>query len=200
MKKIIVPESIKKTVRRELTGRFIKLAILLAVFLAVILIILPDMMKDTAMGNWSAVLFALLIIPFIICKIPAKLFDRTFYGKILELEVRTATEEEIGKDERRRKSGSIQHILVQDEEGKLHNFEIFDEGQMFPGREKIYLKGDRVIHVYGCPYVRPWHPKAFEKKQVCVVCGNKNDPGLTECRSCGCSLEIEVYDEKGNRI
>lgn len=200
MKKIIVPDSIKKKVRRDFTGRIIKLIVLLAVFTAAILLVLGDMSDKTSMGNWSFTLFVLLIVPFIICGIPAKFFDRSYYGKIISIEVRTASENEINRDERRRKSGSIQHILVEDEQGKIHTVEIFDEGQMFPGREKTYNKGDRVVHVYGCTYVRPWFPKSFEKKQVCVVCGNKNEPHDEKCRECGCSLEIEVYDEKGNRI
>ena len=200
MKKIIVPDSIKKKVRRDFTARIIRLIILLAIFTVAIIMVMGDMKEKSAMGNWSFTLFFALVIPFVICGIPAKCFDYSYYGKIMDIEVRTASEEEINKDERRRKSGSIQHVLVQDEKGKLHTVEIFDEGQMFPGREKIYAKGDRVVHVFGCAYIRPWHPKALEKKQVCVVCGEKNEHSETKCRSCGCSLEIEVYDEKGNKM
>ncbi len=200
MKKIIAPDSVKKVVRKDFTSRIIKLVLLLAVFAAAIFMVIGDMAEKTSMGNWTFVLFLALVVPFLICGIPAKFFDRSYYGKIMDIEVRTATDAEISKDERRRKSGSIQHVLVQDESGKLHNVEIFDEGQMFPGREKVYNKGDRVVHVFGCPYIRPWHPKALEKKQVCVVCGNKNEHSEINCRGCGCSLEIEVYDEKGNKI
>ena len=200
MKKIIAPQSVVKKVRRKYAFLLLKLAALLGVAWIVVDAVLAEMMERTNIGVWTTTVVVIMAVPFIICGVPKKFFDRSYYGKILSIEVGPASEGDIKKDERRAKAESIQHALVEDERGKLHTVEIFDEGQMFPGREKRYFVGDRVVHIYGTEYLCPFMPKSFDRKKVCVWCGEKHDGDATECRYCGCSLDIKVLDEKGESV
>jgi len=196
MKKIIVPKSVKKYVAKQVAKRFLILAIGLAVGFLIIEMFIDELL-GTYVGNWATFSLLILLVPFWISGVPLKLIDRSWYGTILSMDIK---HEDVDNDLKNRRSLSqfSQHVLIKDSRGKLHYEEIFDEGEIFEGRDKYYKVGDRVVHVYGTEYIRPMHKEELKLPKVCVVCGHKSAHTETECQNCKRSLEI--YLEENGKI
>ncbi len=195
MKKIIIPKSIKKFIAKGIIKRFIILIIGIVIAAMVIQMFIADLLK-TSVGNVAAFAFLILLVPFWISGIPMKLFDRSYVGTVLKIEIQNPEIKENYRDRRRSVSQFAQFMLIKDQRGKLHYTEIFDEGEIFEGRKKYYNVGDKVVHIYGTEYIRPLHPEQFQMPKVCVVCGHKNNHEHTDCQNCSCSLDIIITERK----
>ncbi|MBE6714046.1 MAG: hypothetical protein E7575_02010 [Ruminococcaceae bacterium] len=195
MKKIIIPKSIKKFIAKGIIKRFIILIIGIILAAMVIQMFIADLLK-TSVGNVAAFAFLILLVPFWISGIPMKLFDRSYVGTVLKIEIQNPEIKENYRDRRRSVSQFAQFMLIKDQRGKLHYTEIFDEGEIFEGRKKYYNAGDKVVHIYGTEYIRPLHPEQFQMPKVCVVCGHKNSHENADCQNCSCSLDIIITERK----
>ncbi len=193
MKKVIVPKDIRKKARRTLYSRITTLAVLLIISYVIIDYIYAGL-QTTDFRNISGTLFALLFVPFWISGVPMKLIDRDWYGEIIKIELENNDPREIDNN-------SVAPVslkaLIRTSDGKLYEKEIYDEGEYFFGeRERVYKKGDKVLHVRWTDYIMPVRTKADSRPTACVICGNKSPKESKSCRCCGASLDIKVIEIK----
>ena len=193
MKKVTVPRDIRRKARRTLYSRLIRLAFYLLISYVIIDYIYEGL-QTTDFRNISGTLFALLIVPFWISGVPMKLIDRDWYGEIIKIELENNDPREIDNN-------SVAPIsltaLIRTSDGKLYEKEIFDEGEYFFGeRERVYKKGDKVVHVRWADYLMPVRSEADSRPTACVICGYKSPKESKCCRSCGASMNIKVTDIK----
>lgn len=196
MKKLIVPPSVRRQGRKMAAGRIVKLLVYL--YLAYIVVEYTySGLKTTSFGNLSTTLFFTLIIPFIASGVPMKLIDRDWYGEIIKLELEN---NDPAKIDNHAKPAVSQTALVKAQDGKLYEVEIFDEGEYFSGqRERVYHVGDKVLHVRWTEYLMPVREKGCKRPTACVVCGFKSPVGTQVCRSCKCSMDIRVVNERAEK-
>lgn len=190
-----LPNDLAEYIRQKYT----RFAIKCAVWDAAVLIMEVSFLYRRAVslrGHGFAVTLAvvLLVLPFIIFGGIKMLFDRSWEGKVILLEVKNA-----------RRSGSPKFSGVGRAQGRLvsrvgrgyisyYSCEIYvetDDGKTYTylhevgNPEKlIYKVGDRVKKVKGLP-----HPvNVTSKERECAVCGGLNPMDSHECGFCGYSL------------
>lgn len=208
MKKVIVPRSVKKKVRREIFTRFIGLAVLLVIayFIADWLTAGDfENLKFKAAGPTAVAAF-IFIIPFIVSGIPLKLIDKSWYGQIISIETETVKAKEKIHYATDRNHYLKQTALVKTPNEKLYERRIYDEGTLLHENSgEVYSVGDTVVHVYGTDYLVPVCGPRKEPKDhvVCAYCGYKSlrdkDTDTKICKCCGCSTEILIADSNGKK-
>lgn len=195
MKKIIVPSDIKKKVRGDISKKIVKFVLYLAV--AVVLVVLfAKSMAESEMAVVS-VCIASAVALALCCwfsGVPLQIIDSSWYGKIIEVDVKDVKISKTFRERKREAGDSIQYVLVETSDKKYKTCEIYDDGRIYSSRARNYNLGDTVVHVGGCEYLRPMHHPDQGKVQVCVVCGFKSEPDATHCSECGHSLDIRLED------
>lgn len=184
MKKIVVPKSVRKQVIIWMIERFILLLVLLFVAYIIADYALRSMYEEANIGNLSFTIFFIYIFPFVISKIPQKLFDRDWYGEIIGFD--TDNHEFQFFDGRDRREKITITALIKEKNGKLHRQKI--------GDEKLYRVGTRVIHIYGTEHLVPYDKSKPDMPKVCPICSNQNSCYVQLCKNCGVSLETELVD------
>ena len=125
-----------------------------------------------------------------------KLIDRDWYGEIIKLTLKN-------NDRYKVESGKVPAVkvtaLVRTSDGKLYEREIFDEGDYFSERERLYKESDKVVHVRWTDYLVPIRTAADDSPTVCAICGSRSPADAGKCSSCGCSMDIRVTDVKGKK-
>ncbi len=149
-----------------------------------------------------AVLLAMgfVVLPFILCGGIEWVTDRGFAGTVedMDFSVRIEMHDSMGvgtvKGTRMRKhrhhsAGQANYckLLIRTDEGnvKTITLRLPGDSEAFPLRI-----GDRIVKYRGLPY-----PAVVGcKTPLCTACGNPDDDGKGECRSCGCSLIVLPLD------
>ena len=198
MKKIIAPEDVKKKVKKDLTSKILMFLLYLvigAVMVVVFSMFLPKDNFDYAYLSVGAAILAVLIGAYLKSGIHLYLTDKSWYGRIIEVDVKDVKISKTFRERKREAGDSIQYVMVETPDKKLHTCEIYDDGRIYSSRARNYNLGDTVVHVYGCEYLRPVNHPDQDKPQVCVVCGFKSDAHAEKCEECGHTLDIKLVDQ-----
>jgi len=199
MRKITVPSDIKKHVARGRRTAIMKFMVLfLVAFVAVFLYCVEATnIPDPKIKIVSIILCVIIgiYVPYYFSGIQLYLKDKSYVGRIIEVDVKDVKISKTFRERKREAGDSIQYVMVEDDDKKLHTCEIYDDGRIYSSRARNYSLGDTVVHIYGCEYLRPMHHPDLEKPQVCVVCGFKSDPHAEKCFECGCSLDIKIEEK-----
>ena len=131
-----------------------------------------------------------ILFPIIILVKPKKLFDRTFFGRVERVDVKT-----VSAFERKFKPSLEGHyyrnevtLLIRTDEGRRVRKKVYSERAKIDGNYDFFKEGDRVFHLYGSPVVVRL-PQSGSDLQFCPVCGGKNGAfsgGVCSC--CGHTL------------
>ena len=130
----------------------------------------------------------ILSIPFIITGFPHKTSDKTYVGRVENIEVKTTTSSNFGG-----RHNNIAHCInivylnVVTHDGKSLRKKVYtaraDQKQAY----NLYEVGDTVFHLYGTKSVVVL-PRKKDTHFECAVCEDVNDVKNTVCRSCGHTL------------
>ena len=199
MRKITVPKDITKYVSQGKMTAIMKFMVLfLVAFVAVFLYCVEAAnIEDVKIRVVSMILAVVLglYIPYHFSGIHYYLKDKSYVGRIIEVDVKDVKISKTFRERKREAGDSIQYVMVEDDDKKLHTCEIYDDGRIYSSRARNYNLGDTVVHIYGCEYLRPMHHPDLEKPQVCVVCGFKSDSHAEKCFECGRSLDIKIEEK-----
>ena len=199
MRKITVPEEIERKVKKDIGGCVVKLIVYLIIAAAAIYIFFSSSgeMLDFKIRVVSIIIAVVLGIglPYYFSGLHLYFTDKSYVGRIIEVDVKDVKISKTFRERKREAGDSIQYVMVEDDDKKLHTCEIYDDGRIYSSRARNYNLGDTVVHIYGCEYLRPIHHPDLEKPQVCVVCGFKSDPHAEKCFECGRSLDIKIEDK-----
>ena len=202
MKKIIIPEDLKKIGRNKIIGRIVAFEIL---FVASVLILYfaDDWFNTVSIENKIITYIFFLVLPFVMSGFPHKLIDKTWSGTVVKAEIRRVLCKDYNyKYWYGKKWKPVVDVLKDKDDFVTEtttNVNLKENGDL-----DMYSKGDKVIHVYGCEYLYVI-PKKATDPVVCVVCGmknyNKEDNARNRgyCKSCGHSLDIRFEDNKAGR-
>lgn len=127
-----------------------------------------------------------MLLPFPLAGVPHKLFDHTFGGKVLYVDVATTEESWLPGAPALRlydKNTVRLHIVMRD--GR-ELFKKVAEGRVpsAPYVDKFH-QGDEVFHLYGSKYTVVL-PKPADTSVQCAVCGTSNDVTAVRCRRSRC--------------
>ena len=202
MKKIIVPEDLKKIGRNKIIGRVVAFEILL-VASVLILYFADDWFNTVSVENKVITYIFFLAFPFVLSGFPHKLIDKTWSGTVVKSEVKTlVTRGFFESGPLKRRNYNFVYVVKDDEDfdtETVTNVKVREDGHL-----DLYNKDDKVIHVYGCDYLYVM-PKKATDPVVCVLCGMKNyneednAGNRGYCKSCGHSLDIRFEDNKAGR-
>ncbi len=202
MKKIIVPEDLKKIGRNKIIGRVVAFEIL---FVASVLILYfaDDWFNTVSVENKVITYIFFFALPFVLSGFPHKLIDKTWSGTVVKSEVKTlVTRRFFEAGSLKRRNYNFVYVVKDDKDfdtEAVTNVKIQEDGYL-----DLYNEGDRVIHIYGCNYLYVMPRKATDPV-VCVVCGMKNyneednAGNRGYCKCCGHSLDIRFEDNKAGR-
>lgn len=197
MKNIIFPKDIKRTITKKILKE-IFLLLSVSALLCLLLTFLGDYffkISEWGIANIVIIQTVIILLPFLVRKVPFKYFDRSWTGKIIEIKV------DNDRDYMPTRGGSTGHRQFYIKNNKLLIAVIMtDDGKIV---EKVLSKGtsmtnlpinkfkngDRVGHLYGTDYVQII-PLTDSKQVICVVCGSSNHENDNLCHNCNHSLKI----------
>ncbi len=198
MRKITVPEDIKKKVCKDIKNCVLKLVLFLVIAAVAVFVYFREAgeILDPKIKIVSVIMAVILGIamPYYFSGIHLYLTDKSWVGRIIEVDVKDVKISKTFRERKREAGDNIQYVMVETEDKKLRTCEIYDDGRIYSSRARNYNLGDTVVHVYGMEYLRPMHHPDKEKPQVCVVCGFKSDSHATNCSECGHSLDIRLEE------
>ncbi len=202
MKKIIVPEDLKKIGRNKIIGRIVAFEMLL-VASVLVLYFADNWLSTVSIENKVITYIFFLVLPFVLSGFPHKLIDKTWSGTVVKAEIRKVMCKDYNyKYWYIKKWMPVVDVLKDKDDFVTEtttNVNLKENGDL-----DMYSPGDKVIHVYGCDYLYVM-PKKATDPVVCVVCGmknyNKEDNAGNRgcCKSCGHSLDIRFEDNKAGR-
>ena len=118
-----------------------------------------------------------------------KLMDRTFYGKVVRVEVKTTIDNESSVKPTREQlyHKNTVYLTVETDSGRTIRRKVQEAKAGLPAGRDFYQVGDRVFHLYGTKHtiVIPDGSKDYVR---CPVCGEVNHKSETCCRSCAHTL------------
>ncbi len=190
-----LPNDLAEYIRQKYTRFAVKCGIWLGVvFIAEVSFLYRLVASYRGHINAIALFAVLVILPFIIFGGFKLIFDKSWEGKVILVEVSSKTN-----------AGNVNDVVVRRTAGKTYagirrNFgtyiacEIYvetDDGKTHTylhalehPEKLIYKVGDRVKKIKGLP-----HPvNITSPKRECAVCGEVNAAGAHECAVCGYSL------------
>jgi len=202
MKKIIIPEDLKKIGRNKIIGRIVAFEILF-VASVIILYFAANWLSTFSFENKIITYIFFLVLPFVLSGFPHKLIDKTWSGTVVKAEIRRVLCKDYNyKYWYGKKWKPVVDVLKDKDDFVTEtttNVNLKENGDL-----DMYNKGDKVVHVYGCNYLYVM-PKKATDPVVCVVCGMKNyneednAGNRGYCKSCGHSLDIRFEDNKAGR-
>lgn len=187
MKKLNLPEDIKKYITKRRVKTLICFLITEIVFFVIAYLII-DRLEKWDMNNFIFTLAVIAAIPLFIFKIPNMILDKSYEGKIIKIDYK---EENSNGGMRKSIFKSYRTIiLVKTKKDKLYNVKLESLNTTGGPNGQIYKEGDTVLHVAGTDF-----PKIVRRQNMefttCVVCGSKNNLDSNTCGYCNHSLVIK---------
>lgn len=202
MKKIIIPEDLKKIGKKKKLSCVIIFEVLLLCS-ALILYFAKDWLNSISFENKVITYIFIFALPFVLSGFPRKLMDKTWSGRVVKAELRrVSVKDYYSRFNFSRKWMPVVDIIKDKDDfvsETTTNVKLTENGDL-----DMYSKGTKVVHVYGCDYLYVMPEKSTDPV-VCVVCGMKNyneednAGNRGSCKCCGHSLDIRFEDNKVGR-
>ncbi len=174
--KFIIPNDYKTYVRKYILRNTLPFAFLEAIAIAATVIIDPLWFPEEFPGYYIMTCIVLLLLPFIITRFPLTLIDRTYYGKVMSVEVGA-------------KDDCAYLSVIMD--GKRIEVKTKSDKEIKDGNQ--YKKGDLVFHLYGTHHTVIL-PEKTDEMCHCPVCGRNNRVTDDICNACGYSANVRVEE------
>jgi len=204
MKDRSLPKDLKKHIKTYIFKK-IALFVLMEAALVSVLLLWGDTLLGNSTGIVLYVLWALLLlVPFFVTKFPFCLLDKTYFGVIEQVQMKTSVENERPfKPTLEGHYTAVTAVITVKEEGseKRHNVKVKIKGSateknsMFDtyadrsgdsfvnSAEATYKVGARVFHLFGAKHVVIL-PGENSQSVCCAVCGEANATKDNACRKC----------------
>lgn len=137
-----------------------------------------------------------LSLPALVTGVPFKLFDRTFYGTVEQVHVKTTVDNKYGFKPTREHlyTRNTVYLTVSSPGGKRFRRKALSEKAKFQRNQDAFTKGDKVFHLYGTSLTVVL-PLASSTHTPCVVCGGMTERNMDHCHQCGHSLIKEFPED-----
>ncbi len=196
MNKIYYPKDIRRTVVLKIIGEILTVSFI-SVMLCVLLYFWGD--KFFKISEWGAfnitIIYILIILmPFLVCKIPFKYFDRSWTGKIIEIRIDNDRTYPSSFNDKGLKRFAVKDIkvliaVIMTDDGKIIEKVLARQTSENSLPVNKFMEGDRVGHLYGTKFIQII-PSSPNCQINCVVCGASNSQNNNVCRNCNHSLKI----------
>lgn len=201
------PKDLQKHIKTYIFKKIALFSLMEAALIAV-LILWGDTLFGSSTGVVLYVLWVLLLlVPFFVTKIPFSLLDKTYFGVIEQVQVKTSIENERPFKptlEGHYTAVTVSLVVKEEESDKRHTVKVrrkgsatdkngmFDtyavEGESFvKTAENAYKVGAKVFHLYGTKHIVVL-PDDKAQSVCCAVCGESNSVKEDVCRKCGHTL------------
>ena len=186
-----LPQDLKSISKKAFLKQIIPLAAAEIVVCLVLGFFGKDLFPPDRFGSAFPLLYRgiAILLPIVILVKPRKLFDRTFFGIVERVDVKTVSD-----FERRFKPSLEGHyyrnemtLWIKTDEGKRVRKKVYSERAKKAEYLEQYKVGDRVFHLYGSPVVVRL-PEIEAEGLDCLVCGGKNGASSDVCTHCGHTL------------
>ena len=188
-----LPAELKRYQRNQILKR-LAVCLGLETVAVVLLILFGDRIGfEGFAGAEPIVKVVILLIPFIITRVPFSLFGRSYYGTIVKVDVETTLKKEFAG------RGSIltintMYLRIEKDDGGGAIEKIYEEVANDRCDFDYYRAGDRVFKLARSKYVIVLPHGTDTRPLCCAVCGSSNKHEDTVCHRCGLPL---VKDEEG---
>ncbi len=208
MKDRSLPKDLKKHIKTYIFKK-ISLFVLMEAVLVAVLLLWGDTLLGSSTGTLLYVLCVLvLLVPFFVTKIPFSLLDKTYYGVIEQVQMKTSIENErpfkptleghytavtvvlTVKEEGSEKRHTVKMRTMGDAKEKSNMFDTYANcgGDSFINSSEVaYKVGAKVFHLYGTKHIVVLSDDKAQSV-CCAVCGETNSVKEDTCRKCGHTL------------
>jgi hypothetical protein len=136
-----------------------------------------------------------MLVPFLLTKFPFNILDKTIYGNVVNIEIKTTLDNESST----RPCIELMYykdtvfLTIEDISGKEVIKKVF-EGKAGAFDGKMYKIGDKVFHLYGSRYTIIM-PNQEDCRIQCSVCGKMNNIDEEKCQNCRHTLMKQIIVE-----
>ena len=188
-----LPVDIKQYIVKKVVFRLSIWFVFEAIAVAVVLLWGSKLFSSVNAGITALSYTLVFLVPFVVTGVPFKLIDRTWYGVVEKVDVKTTYD----YDRRFRPTlegtyskNTIYLTVIPPEKERLLIKKVYAGRAKQQQHINDYKKGDRVFHLYGAQHtvVLPVPPEIHVQ---CAVCGTMNDLSKTadnKCRNCHLTL------------
>ena len=199
--RIILPDDVKRHIRYNVLKRLIIRAFLEFAFGGVLILRGKQIFRT---GSWPAFdiicYCVILIIPFVVCGVPFRLIDKTWYGIVEKVDIKTTY------DNDQPYKPTLEHFYLKNTvylTVNLPDKKKIVKRKVYAGRAKqqqhlnSYKNGDKVFHLYGTQHTIVM-PSASEMHVQCAGCGtmndmpNRNEDNMLTCHNCHLTLICDI--------
>ncbi len=182
-----LPAELRRFAQKQFFKRVIPCALLLtAIILS--LVFWGDILVPTDNPIVRTIVYALLLpIPFFIFSVPRKLIDRSLYGTVTKVDIKSAMVTSLFWPAREtyQKSTVYLHLLL--DNGQTARHKAIEGVTRLKQHLDTYQTGDRVFHLYGSRYTIKL-PTDADTTVQCAACGNISHKSSDMCEVCGRTL------------
>ena len=191
--KLRLPRDLRGHVRRAVFKKLAPCVLLLIVFGLVIFFLGERIFALVPPAIRVGTYIVVMLIPFVITRVPFCLMDKTFTGTVKQVKVQNEYVAVKGLEgsprAMSRTLATFVYLTVELPDGKEKHFKAAQGG----GYMEEYKPGDTVFHLYGAKHTLVLPEQAGDHVE-CPVCGDDNRAELTACHSCGHTLIKSMYD------
>ena len=199
MNNIELPEDLVDYSVNYKKRRILLLICLLVAYAVFVLLTYKSAMSSRYISQYPIIGYimyaALLILPFYFSGVPHKMFDETYFGTVMKIEIKTTMDSTIpfrpAREYRYRKNTI--YLTVDVGNGETIRKAVYAGNAKLGQNLETYNAGDRVLHLCHSKYTVKL-PKPNETTVQCPVCGITNDTSADTCHTCGHALPIKLYN------
>ncbi len=190
-----IPKDLQRVAKKYILKRVMIFTLILAV-MCVATVFLNNRMSqsiDTAY-KISSYIFCVFI-SLLLAGVPHKLLNKTFYGRVVKVEVETTIDNSSSVKPTRENLyyKNTVYLTVETSPGKTIRRKAYEARADTRSECDRYKAGDMVFHLYGTKHTIVI-PNELCDTVRCPVCGEANSKDRAVCRSCGHSL-IKFLDK-----
>ena len=193
-----MPRDLRGHVRRAVTKKITPCVLLLIAFGGVLYFFGERMFGMLPEPAQIGAYILIMLLPFLITRVPFCLFDSTFTGTVKGIRIKNEytmeKKEQFSRSYTSRRLVQVAYLTVEEPSGSQR------EVKIMLGNNAIaeeFKPGQTVFHIYGAKHTVVLPEKAGDHVE-CPVCGDDNRTTLTECHSCGHTLIKSIYDLTGD--
>ena len=200
MNNIQLPSDVKKHVKNKIITRLLKLTVLELIIILIIFFLGERTFGKLDVAIRIAIYIILIVLPFVITKVPFAFIDKSWRGKIKKVDIITDTGTyTVGGGVIYPYTRNTVVLAIEQDDGKIMTKTVKSAGvkekmgldQYQTGKVediiKEYSEGAMIYHFYGLDELLIINDRKQDHIS-CVVCGAKNPADNEHCFNCGHSL------------
>lgn len=182
---MVIPKDLQRLVRRLFLKKIIALVLILTIMCVAITFINNKIYEQVDIVSMVSSYIFCIFIALLIVGVSNKLFDKTFYGKVIKVDVETTVDSSSSVKPTREHLyyKNTVYLTVETDSGKTIKRKVHEARVNSQSECDLYKVGDWVFHLYGTKHTIVI-PNESNDYVCCSVCGEVNNKNETLCRSC----------------